>query len=561
VIFFAPIVISFGLSYWASQTYPPARVGVNVWIWWLIVALLSLVVMILVDRFARRFLPLAALLNLSLIFPDEAPSRFKMALRKGTTKQLERQIAEVAARGLGEDTSQSEYLIWLMKSVTEHDRLTRGHSERVRAYTNLIAEEMGLPLEDRQLLNWAALLHDVGKLDVPYDVLNTDGLPTEEEWEILQGHPAAAIPYLEPLRPWLGEWIHAADEHHLRWDGHGYPTSTAGTDITLAGRIVAVADAYDVMTSARSYKKPISHDDARTEIAVCAGGQFDPAVTRAFLNVGLGRLRLVAGPLSWLGHTFGLETLTLGPIATPAAAAATSVARTAIGVIAVTGGVATVTNEAPPEPPAVVAFEELPAQDFVTTTAAPQTTLPVRVTTSAPVMIAVDDGSVVAEPAPTTTIAIVDSSTVAPSTTEAPATTATSSPATPITTTSMVPSTTSSTSTTTTTLTTTTTTSTTTTTTTTTTAPENLPPNLTKPPHQAPSAGVPFSLQVNAADPEGQPVAFSADDLPPGLGIDSGSGLISGTIPLSEVGVDYHVTVYASDGVNTVARKFWIDVP
>ncbi|NNC79721.1 MAG: hypothetical protein HKN94_06155, partial [Acidimicrobiales bacterium] len=86
-----PIAISFGLSWWASKTYPPSQVGLATWLWWVIVATMSFLVMLVTDRFARRFLPLAALLRLSLVFPDEAPSRYKSALRKGTTNQLERE--------------------------------------------------------------------------------------------------------------------------------------------------------------------------------------------------------------------------------------------------------------------------------------------------------------------------------------------------------------------------------------------------------------------------------------------------------------------------------------
>jgi len=228
-----PVGVAFGLSYLVSRLYPPDRVGLNVWLWWALLAVFSLVVMAATERLARRFLPLVALLKLSLIFPDEAPSRFKSALRRGTTAQLAREVEQLRQTGeLSEDTSHSEYLVWLMKSLADHDRLTRGHSERVRAYADLIAEEMGLPAEDRQKLHWAALLHDVGKLDVPSDVLNKDGLPDEHEWALIAEHPAASIPYLAPLRPWLGEWASVADEHHERWDGQGYPNGLAKTEIS-----------------------------------------------------------------------------------------------------------------------------------------------------------------------------------------------------------------------------------------------------------------------------------------------------------------------------------------
>ena len=111
---------------------------------------------------------------------------------------------------------------------------------------------MGLTEDELNRLRWGVLLHDVGKLSVPAEILNKDGPPTSDEWEVLQGHPTAGGAMLAPLSGWLGEWIHAADQHHIHFDGNGYPCGLQGLEITLPGRMVAIADAYDVMTSARS---------------------------------------------------------------------------------------------------------------------------------------------------------------------------------------------------------------------------------------------------------------------------------------------------------------------
>lgn len=354
----APIAISMSVSFGLSQAFPPYRVGVPIAVWWFGIALIGLVTMIGTDKIARRFLPIAALFTLSVVFPDEAPSRFKGALKSGTTAQLSKRLKHHREHGHFDETdSYAEYLLDLAKAVTLHDRLTRGHSERVRAYSSLIAEEMGISTEDREKLHWASLLHDVGKLDVPSEILNKVGKPNEEEWEILKSHPAAAVAYLEPLRPWLGDWLKAADEHHLRWDGNGYPTKAGGTDISLAGRIVAVADAYDVMTSTRSYKKAMSAADARAEVARCSGSQFDPVVTRAFLNLGLGKLRISTGPLAWLGHTFGLETISIGTSVAPVTGLATATARAVIGVTAAVA-VPVIVDADIESPPAAVAFAD-----------------------------------------------------------------------------------------------------------------------------------------------------------------------------------------------------------
>ena len=184
--------------------------------------------------------------------------------------------------------------------MSRHDRLTRGHSERVRAYADLIGQQLRLDDESTVKLHWAALVHDVGKLDVPAEILTKKGRPTQQEWMlVLQQHPGASRRYLRGLDEWLGEWGRAATEHHERIDGDGYPLGLRGDEISLAGRIVAVADAFDVMTSARSYKKPHPAARARAELAENAGTQFDPDIVRAFLSVSLREVRLVMGPLAF----------------------------------------------------------------------------------------------------------------------------------------------------------------------------------------------------------------------------------------------------------------------
>src|SRR5205807_10372018 len=170
-------------------------------------------------------------------------------------------------------------------ALTAHDRRTRGHSERVRALSELIAEELHLAPEERDRLRWASLLHDCGKVTVDSRILNKPGPLDEEEWAIMRRHPEEGARIAFPLRDWLGEWSLAIAQHHERWDGHGYPRGLTGEEISLAARIVAVADAFDVMTSARSYQGPMSTAAARTELTAMAGAQFDPAVVRAFLLV------------------------------------------------------------------------------------------------------------------------------------------------------------------------------------------------------------------------------------------------------------------------------------
>ena len=114
------------------------------------------------DRAVRRLLPVAALFRLSLVFPDRAPSRFKAAIRSGTVRQLQRQMAS-GDHGRATPQEAAEQLIGLASSLNGHDRMTRGHTERVRAYSAMIGEEMGLGSRDLELLNWSGLVHDIGK--------------------------------------------------------------------------------------------------------------------------------------------------------------------------------------------------------------------------------------------------------------------------------------------------------------------------------------------------------------------------------------------------------------
>lgn len=267
--------------------------------WWVAVVGVATATSIVMGRLARRLLPLAALLQLSLVFPDRTPSRFKMTLRCGTTAQLRRRVEHVRAHGVGDDVDDAaRTVLELAAALNVHDASTRGHSERVRALTEVLAEQLRLSPDDRDRLRWSALLHDCGKLMVHADVLNKREALTRAEWDELRRHPEEGAKLTLPLRGWLGPWALAIEEHHERWDGRGYPNALSGEDVSYGARIVAVADAYDVMTGVRSYQPRRSPAEARAELAANAGTQFDPAVVRAFLAVSLGR----AG---WLAGAFG----------------------------------------------------------------------------------------------------------------------------------------------------------------------------------------------------------------------------------------------------------------
>ncbi len=425
-------------------------------VWFTGAVAVAFVVMRIVDRLARRLLPLAALFRFSTVFPDQAPQRFGVALKNGTTRQLESRLAALREDPEAIDVATgAERLIGLVGMVGQHDRLTRGHSERVRAYSDLIGEELGLGEHDRQMLHWAALLHDIGKLDVPAEILTKASKPTNTEWDRIRQHPAAATDLIAPLVPWLGDWTRAATDHHERWDGTGYPSGLAGEEISIAGRIVAVADAYDVMTAARSYKKPIAPEKARAELAACAGTQFDPVVVRAFLNVGIGRVRAATGSVAWLSQ-FPSLAQSVSTVATTAGTAATVTAITAISVASGVGATqatsasADVALEAATTTTAPLAATTTIRADDRLVDDPPTSTTPPSTTTSSSVVLAAEPTAVspgeVAVTVPATTSSVpgpaTTTTTIPTATTAAPVTTVAPTPTTVIATTTAVPTTT-----------------------------------------------------------------------------------------------------------------------
>jgi HD domain len=334
----------------------------SLWIflsWWLGISVAATIVVSLLYALTRRLLPLSALLGLSLVFPDEAPSRFKLALQTNTVATLEQRLRLTQAAGEAATPQEAaEILLQLVGALDVHDEITRGHAERVRAYSYSLGRQLGLSADDLDRLNWAALLHDIGKLEVSTEILNKPGKPTDEEWEQLRRHPLTGEVLVEPLRDWLGEWTDAVGYHHERWDGKGYPRGIGGDEIPFAGRIVAIADVFDVITSKRSYKESSSAVEGREEIARCSATQFDPALVRAFVNISLGRMRLVMGPVSWLTHAPLLARIPLTPSITAALGGLASLATAA------TTGIVAPHAAALPEParPAAALHAKVPAE-------------------------------------------------------------------------------------------------------------------------------------------------------------------------------------------------------
>jgi putative two-component system response regulator len=172
----------------------------------------------------------------------------------------------------------------LANAIEARDTYTRGHVERVKHYALALARALDWSADALVILEFGAILHDIGKIAVSRDLLNKSSGLLREEWTLLRQHPEAGAKMLEGvdhLRPAIPYVLY----HHERWDGRGYPTGLAGFVIPREGRLLALADTFDAMTSNRPYRKALSKEEALAEIRKGAGAQFDPAMAEAFVKV------------------------------------------------------------------------------------------------------------------------------------------------------------------------------------------------------------------------------------------------------------------------------------
>jgi putative nucleotidyltransferase with HDIG domain len=210
-----------------------------------------------------------------------------------SSKQIVAQAKALAVSLHDRERTYDATLQSLANALDVRDTETGGHSDRVLQYMDLVIEQVGAEPASLTMLRRGALLHDIGKIGVPDDILRKPAALSESEWATMRRHPeygariVAGIPFLEDVST-------IVRHHHERWDGKGYPDRLAGEDIPVGARIFAVADSFDAMTSDRPYRRAMSIQTACAEVARCRGTQFDPTVVDAFARIPHERLARIA---------------------------------------------------------------------------------------------------------------------------------------------------------------------------------------------------------------------------------------------------------------------------
>ncbi len=180
-------------------------------------------------------------------------------------------------------SNQIKHLMDMVKSVEEKDFYTHSHGQRVQKYARAIADRLGFKGQQLENILYASLFHDIGKVRMSDDIIASTRMPTSEEWDLIKQHPLDGKEIVE------GTFLHAIGEiiaqHHERLDGKGYPSGIMGDGICMESRIIGVVDAYDAMTTNRTYRKALSPREAVNELEANKHSQFDPQVVDIFIDL------------------------------------------------------------------------------------------------------------------------------------------------------------------------------------------------------------------------------------------------------------------------------------
>ncbi|MFP4662473.1 MAG: HD domain-containing phosphohydrolase [Halanaerobiales bacterium] len=193
-------------------------------------------------------------------------------------------VRDISRRKKAEENYIKDLIISITYILEMYDIYTSGHSRNVAEISTEIAQKMGLKKQKMDDIYWAGMVHDIGKLLIPLDIINKKGRLTDTEYELIKKHPVWGYMALNKSR-YLIHIPGVVRHHHERWDGKGYPDGLKGDQIPLASQILALADAYEAMTSERPYRCAMSHRSAVREIISNTGTQFSPEVVDVFLEL------------------------------------------------------------------------------------------------------------------------------------------------------------------------------------------------------------------------------------------------------------------------------------
>ncbi len=211
------------------------------------------------------------------------PEAFEEIYRR--LEQFTRSLTEQGGGGPGDGLPPAvvETVTSLALAIDAKDHYTQGHSQKVSAYAVMIAQALGMTVPEIEEIRLAALLHDIGKVGIPETILNKSGPLDASEWETMKTHTDLGAKILEPLEA-MNHIRLMVRHHHEFYDGTGYPERLEGEQIPHGARVIAIADAYDTITSERTYKKARTPEDAFGELERCAANQFDPELVRIFIE-------------------------------------------------------------------------------------------------------------------------------------------------------------------------------------------------------------------------------------------------------------------------------------
>ena len=211
------------------------------------------------------------------------PEAFEEIYRR--LEQFTRSLTEQGAAGSEDNLPPAvvETVTSLALAIDAKDHYTQGHSQKVSAYAVMIAQALEMDQAEVEEIRLAGLLHDIGKVGIPETILNKSGPLDASEWETMKTHTDLGAKILEPLQA-MNRIREIVRHHHEFYDGSGYPDRIEGEHIPYGARVIAIADAYDTITSERTYKKARTPEDAFAELERCAANQFDPEIVRVFVK-------------------------------------------------------------------------------------------------------------------------------------------------------------------------------------------------------------------------------------------------------------------------------------